>query len=184
MAGEKKYIALEATSQEIRAIGYNTANRIGDQSNETGGSATTGTVFAKLNKLIEQLTTVVSSVGNCIDGLSIIHNILGSSTASDNTVVEMLNQILNLMSAQTGVIRHIQRGTIKDTDKTGVITVSLAGFTNLDKMFVLINGHIFHGSGIYQPSWATIASTTELRVGVATSSNYLTHIEYQVIETY
>lgn len=63
MAGEKKYIALEATSQEIRAIGYNTANRIGDQSNETGGSATEGTVFAKLNKLIEQLTTVVSSIG-------------------------------------------------------------------------------------------------------------------------
>ncbi len=184
MAGEKKYIALEATSQEIRAIGYNTANRIGDQSNETGGSATEGTVFAKLNKLIEQLTTVVSSVGNCIDGLSIIHNILGSSTASDNTVIEMLNQILNLMSAQTGVIRHIQRGTIKDTDRTGVITVSLAGFTNLDKMFVLINGYIFRGNGLYETSWATIASTTELRVGVATSSNYTTHIEYQVIETY
>lgn len=64
MADDKKYIALEATSQEIRAIGYNTANRIGDQSNETGGSATEGTVFAKLNKLIEQLTTVLASVGS------------------------------------------------------------------------------------------------------------------------
>lgn len=64
MADDKKYIALEATSQEIRAIGYNTANRIGDQSNETGGSATEGTVFAKLNNLIEQLTTVVASVGS------------------------------------------------------------------------------------------------------------------------
>jgi hypothetical protein len=64
MAGEKKYIALEATSQEIRAIGYNTANRIGDTPDETGGSATEGTVFAKLNKLIEQLTTVLASVGS------------------------------------------------------------------------------------------------------------------------
>ena len=64
MADDKKYIALEATSQEIRAIGYNTANRIGDQSNETGGSATEGTVFAELNKLIEQLTTVLASVGS------------------------------------------------------------------------------------------------------------------------
>ena len=64
MADDKKYIALEATSQEIRAIGYNTANRIGDQANETGGSATEGTVFAKLNKLIEQLTTVLASVGS------------------------------------------------------------------------------------------------------------------------
>lgn len=184
MADDKKYIALEATSQEIRAICGNTYNRIGETSNETGGSATEGTVFAKLNNLIEQLTTVVSSVGNCIDGLSIIHNILGSSTASDNTVVEMLNQILNLMSAQTGVIRHIQRGKVVDYDKTGVKTVSLAGFTNLDKMFVLMNGYIYRGSGLYEPSWATIASTTELRVGVATSSNYSTHIEYQVIETY
>lgn len=64
MADDKKYIALEATSQEIRAIGYNTVNRIGDQSDETGGSATEGTVFAKLNKLIEQLTTVLASVGS------------------------------------------------------------------------------------------------------------------------
>lgn len=183
MAGEKKYIALEATSQEIRAIGYNTANRIGDQSNETGGSATEGTVFAKLNNLIEQLTTVASSVGNCIDGLSIIHNILGSSTASDNTVTEMLNQILNSMSEQTGVIRHIQRGTVEDNDKTGVKTVSLVGFTNLDKMFVLVSGYIYRGSGDYHTPWATIASTTELRVETATT-NYVAHVEYQVIETY
>lgn len=63
MAGEKKYIALEATSQEIRAICGNTYIRIGETPNETGGSATEGTVFAKLNKLIEQLTTVVSSIG-------------------------------------------------------------------------------------------------------------------------
>lgn len=183
MAGEKKYIALEATSQEIRAIGYNTANRIGDQPNETGGSATEGTVFAKLNNLIEQLTTVVSRTGDCIDGLSIIHNILGSSAASDPTVLEMLNQILNLMSAQTGVIRHIQRGTVEDTDRTGVKTVSLVGFTNLDKMFVLVSGYIFHGNGDYSTPWATIASTTELRVETATS-NYSAYIEYQVIETY
>ena len=184
MADDKKYIALEATSQEIRAIGYNTANRIGDQANETGGSATEGTVFAKLNKLIEQLTTVVSSTGNCIDGLSIIHNILGSSTTSEYTVTEMLNQILNLMSAQTGVIRHIQRGKVVDHDKTGVKTVALEGFTNLDKMFVLVSGNIYRGNGLYQPVWATIASTTELRVETATSANYMTHIEYQVIETY
>ena len=64
MADDKKYIALEATSQEIRAICGNTYNRIGETSNETGGSATEGTVFAKLNKLIEQLTTVLASVGS------------------------------------------------------------------------------------------------------------------------
>lgn len=64
MADDKKYIALEATSQEIRGICGNTYIRIGETSNETGGSATEGTVFAKLNKLIEQLTTVVASVGS------------------------------------------------------------------------------------------------------------------------
>ena len=176
MAGEKKYIALEETSQDI-------LSKIGITA-DTGGSETEGSLMAKANSAVHLARLNNGSIGNCIDGLSIIHNILGSSTASDNTVVEMLNQILNLMSAQTGVIRHIQRGTIKDADRTGVITVSLAGFTNLDKMFVLINGYIFRGSGLYEPSWATIASTTELRVGVATSSNYTTHIEYQVIETY
>lgn len=184
MAGEKKYIALEATSQEIRAIGYNTANRIGDQSNETGGSATEGTVFAKLNKLIEQLTTVVSRTGDCIDGLSIIHKILGSSAASDPTVVEMLNQILNLMSAQTGVIRHIQRGKVVDYDKTGVKTVVLEGFTNFDKMFVLVSGWTYAGNAGIESPWATIVSTSELRVSTSNSSNYRTHVEYQVIETY
>lgn len=184
MAGEKKYIALEATSQEIRAIGYNTANRIGDQSNETGGSATEGTVFAKLNNLIEQLTTVVSSIGTCIDGLSIIHNTLGPSTASDTTVIEMLNQILNSMSTPTGVIRHIQRGKVVDYNKTGVETVALEGFTNFDKMFVLVSGWIYGGSSGIESPWATIVSTSELRVSTSNSSNYRTHVEYQVIETY
>ncbi len=179
MAGEKKYIALEATSQEIRAIGYNTANRIGDQSNETGGSATEGTVFAKLNKLIEQLTTVVSSVGNCIDGLSIIHNILGSSTASDNTVVEMLNQILNLMSAQTGVIRHIQRGNVitsSASDHGG--TVTLAGFTDLEKMVVILNGDKYSGSGVYSAVYLDKLTLTSLSVQGERGGSY----SYQVIE--
>lgn len=71
MADDKKYIALEATSQEIRAIGYNTANRIGDKSNETGGSATEGTVFAKLNNLIEQLTTLATNIGTDEDGATV-----------------------------------------------------------------------------------------------------------------
>lgn len=168
MAGEKKYIALEATSQEIRAIGYNTANRIGDQSNETGGSATEGTVFAKLNKLIEQLTALATNIG---------------TNTSEETVNEKLDEIINSVSTSTGVIRHIQRGTIEDTDRTGVKTVSLVGFTNLDKMFVLVSGYIFHGNGNYSTPWATIASTTELRVETATS-NYSAYIKYQVIETY
>ena len=71
MADDKKYIALETTSQEIRTICGSTAVRIGDKSSETGGSATEGTVFAKLNKLIEQLTTVVSSIGTDEDGATV-----------------------------------------------------------------------------------------------------------------
>ena len=160
---------MEATSQEIRAIGYNTANRIGDQSNETGGSATEGTVFAKLNNLIEQLTALATNIG---------------TNTSEETVNEKLDEIINSVSTSTGVIRHIQRGTIQDTDITGLAIVSLEGFTNLDKMFVLVSGYIFRGDSGYKPPSATIASTTELRAEIGTAKSYTTYIEYQVIETY
>lgn len=170
MAGEKKYIALEATSQEIRGICGNTYIRIGETPNETGGSATEGTVFAKLNKLIEQLTALATNIG---------------TNTSEETVNEKLNQILNSMSTQTGVIRHIQRGKVVDSDKTGFKTVALEGFTNLDKMFVLVSGWIWHGNTTgYKTPCVTIASTTELRVETANTSNYEAHVEYQVIETY
>lgn len=163
MADDKKYIALEDTSQEIRAICGNTYNRIGETSNETGGSATTGTVFAKLNKLIEQLTTVVSSIG----------------TNTEETVNEKLNQILNSMSAQTGVIKHIQRGFVYvDGANDSSSQVTLTGFTNLEKMVAILNGDSYLGSGGYSGIFLAELTLTSLSTRRARGGAY----SYQVIE--
>ncbi len=164
MAENKNYIALEATSQEIRAIGYNTANRIGDQSNETGGSATEGTVFAKLNNLIEQLTALVTNIG---------------TNTSEETVNEKLDEIINSVSTSTGVIRHIQRGNVitsSANDHGG--TVTLAGFTDLEKMVVILNGDKYSGSGVYSAVYLDKLTLTSLSVQGERGGSY----SYQVIE--
>ena len=56
--------------------------------------------------------------------------------ASVSEVKTDTGNILNLASQDSGVIKHIQRGV----GTGGTITVQLAGFTNIDKMIVIING--------------------------------------------
>lgn len=164
MAGEKKYIALEATSQEIRAICGNTYNRIGETSNETGGSATEGTVFAKLNKLIEQLTALATNIG---------------TNTSEETVNEKLDEIINSVSTSTGVIKHIQRGNVitSSANEHGG-TVTLAGFTDLEKMVVILNGDKYSGSGVYSAVYLDKLTLTSLSVQGERGGSY----SYQVIE--
>lgn len=85
---------------------------IGD-TGDTGGSTVAGTVMSKLNEILEQL---------------------GISTTG-STVQEVLEELLN----QPKIIRHIQRGTYKTTGAKQY-RIDLAGFTNVDKMIVLIDG--------------------------------------------
>lgn len=53
--------------------------------------------------------------------------------------------IKSQLSGGSGIIRHIQQGIIK-TSRGNPTNISLAGFTNINKMIYLINGFAGNGS--------------------------------------
>ena len=123
---------------------------IGD-TGDTGGSTVAGTVMAKLNEILEQL---------------------GISTTG-NTVQEVLEELLN----QPKIIRHIQRGTYKTTGAQQY-SIGLTGFTNVDKMIVLLNG----GSRAPgEPGLYSLTTTTLVVSNIYQPDNYIGG-SYQVIE--
>lgn len=179
MAGEKKYIALEETSQDI-------LSNIGN----TDDSETTDTLYGRVNNIITKednlkqlgLTTdtkvddILSAVGSTSD------------TGGTNTTGSAMAKI-NALLEKTKFINHIQRGLIKITASSSNIgtkseTVTLVGFSNVENMIVLLDGSAgYTKSGItdiYSPYLKSLTKDT-LEVGVAGINNTYS-ISYQVIE--
>lgn len=107
-----------------------------------------------------------------------IRNTLGEFSGGggiESNVVEMLQELLT----QPKVIKHIQRGKVT-TSSSGAnsATVELAGFTNIDKMIVLLDGDAFFGNSVYSSVYVDSLSLTQLKTLKATGGSY----SYQVIE--
>ena len=120
---------------------------------DSGGSSTEGSLMAKLNEILEQL---------------------GIST-SGSTVQEVLEELLN----QPKIIKHIQRGFVTTNSANGASgTVTLAGFTNLEKMVAILNGSAFLGSSTYSGIYLKELTLTSLSTLKAQGGSY----SYQVIE--
>ena len=100
--------------------------------------------------------------------------------------IERINAAIEaLQNASTGAVRHIQRGTM--TLSADITTVSLSGFTNLNKMVVLLNGENSHysGSGIDGSPYVKNLTVDTLSLSSSYySSGYNNEFSYQVIEFY
>ena len=105
-----------------------------------------------------------------------IRNTLGefSGGGIESNVVEMLQELLT----QPKVIKHIQRGKVTTSSSANSATVELAGFTNIDKMIVLLDGDAFFGNSVYSSVYVDSLSLTQLKTLKATGGSY----SYQVIE--
>lgn len=94
------------------------------------------------------------------------------------------------------IIKHIQRGTASASTSSATTSIYLTGFTNLNKMVVLLNGMSLNhyqreGTGTYTPTpyYVSSLTTSTLTVGhIGKAGNYNTNtystIGYQVIEFY
>ena len=104
----------------------------------------------------------------------------------DSLETAIQNYIAN---GNSPVVKHIQRGTFQLTSGNSTTTGTLSGFTNIDKMIVLING-----SGHYEetsnywgyarlPYLKTLA-TSSMTVGTSSAPSKNETCGYQVIEFY
>lgn len=86
-------------------------------------------------------------------------------------------------------IKHIQRGTAQFTSYSAdTVTISLSGFSNIDKMIVLLNGASYSNNnnnfllGVPYMSELTLSALKVNRVGLSSGSYENEPFSYQVIE--
>lgn len=117
---------------------------------------------------------------------SVFDGVIEVLNSLQSQVDEMQNVISNLATksdlANVGVaVKKIQRGTARTGNgDQAVADISLSGFTNLNKMFVILNGIVGSSSGSGSGAvYMTSLTTTKLSVK---SNYYNSDFSYQVIE--
>lgn len=129
--------------------------------NATGGTATAGGIFAKLNKLLTDWTT--------------------ARAGKIDTIATDISAL-----AAGKVVKSVQRGTIAGNGTTPTLTISIASVNPL-KCAVLINGSPKSTSGGYSPTILNSITTNSLVLGHTTpgfNTDALYHTSWQVIEFY
>lgn len=148
-------VAKEASVQQIDAALGKTA--------DVGGTQSTGTAMAKLNKILEKC-----GIGE-----------------TGKTILQILEELLQ----QPKVIKHIQRGLINytstsDDTSNAAESVTLAGFTNIEKMIVILDGSVGrtkNGATTTYTPYVSELTVNTLTTTVSIVNNTYT-IGYQVIE--
>lgn len=116
---------------------------------------------------------------------------IATETTQDE-LKNLLQEIKAKLDNSSGVVKRIQRGKITFGSDASTTTISLSGFTNPDKMIVLLNGSDYYSSsasGNYMSENYDyyIESLTATRL-VVSRYNYVNVIDregsYQVIEFY
>ena len=100
---------------------------------------------------------------------------LGKIGSSGKDISEILEELLS----QPKIIKHIQRGFVTTNSANGASgTVTLAGFTNLEKMVAILNGSAFLGRSTYSGIYLKELTLTSLSTLKAQGGSY----SYQVVE--
>lgn len=143
-----------------------------------------------LMKQVNATQTEVNNVGSTIEvalkdvakeaSVQEIQDKIGETTdtgGSQNSGT--VNAKLNALLEAPKVIKHIQRGFVSTNysgDASG--TVTLAGFTDLEKMVVILNGDSFMGDSVYSAIYLKELTLTSLSTLRGSGGSY----SYQVIE--
>lgn len=159
---------------------------------DTGGSATAGTVMGKLNAIITDAESIKTNTD--------VNNTASSTGTLSQKMTQLINDVATLSSAVSalqstvagmpqGIVRHIQRGTFTPGSNSA-ITISLSGFTDVNKMIVLIDGignKEVGDKARNAPFYISDITTTLLTLGknnAEYTSNKNVIAGYQVIEFY
>ncbi|WMI80893.1 hypothetical protein [Anaerotignum sp. MB30-C6] len=137
---------------------------------DTGGSEAGGTIFGKLNRIIQDILGMITNLGKPTDT---------GATVTTGSMFAKLNSILS-----KGCVKSVQCGTVSMDSVTKQVTISQV---DLSKSFVLIN--FYSGSFV---SYSTIdigvavhfSNSTTLNFRSTAYTYYTTVAHWQVIEFY
>jgi hypothetical protein len=113
-----------------------------------------------------------------------------ATETTQNELKILIQEIKDSLANSSGVVRHIQRGQIVFNNTDITVGISLDGFTNPDKMIVLLNGSDYFSSNANDMSQTYDYYIESLSVSeLVVSRHGATDIKeragsYQVIEFY
>ena len=182
----------EITNAEIQEINDAVADisaLIGAAAN-TGGTATVGTVMAKLNQLLTDWTnTRATRIDSIYTNIGTAANTGGTTTAG--TIMAKLNALLSTVSNGVG-IKSVQRGVFSETpnadDKRQYINITISE-VDPSKTFIILRGGIaagYAGSSSCNMGYVTSLSSQQFTyvVGQGVTIYSPVNINYQVVEFY
>lgn len=143
---------------------------------------------------IDEISTDVGSVGTNVAAVQStsdeIKALIGTEIATQLSALEA-NVIAAMPSGSSGLtscIRKIQRGTLQYTklNYNEEISATLSGFSDLSKMFVIINAGMvkYSDTATDGAGGAYVASLAKTKLTINSYSNYVGYVSYQVIEFY
>lgn len=121
-----------------------------------------------------------------IEALQEIVTQLEKNDTDINAAIASINAAINeLKNASSGAVRHIQRGVLTGMS-TKLSDITLKGFTNANKMMVILNNAPFYDQ--YYPQrigpYVHNLTVTTLTIGVGETAMNTATMSYQVIEFY
>lgn len=133
-----------------------------------------GEMFIALESTLQEVKTTVEGVKTDVGAVKT--DVGGVKTDTED--------IKSQLSGGSGIIRHIQRGlaTFKKMSNN-TATIALSGFTDINKMIVIINGTIEGGSDMGVTPYIESFSLNELVMKAYYVAQEST-VSYQVIEFY
>lgn len=131
-------------------------------------------ISTEIGTALEGVAQETTSQSIKTDTQTIINTLGTSGGGSNDTVIEMLETLLNTPK----IIKHIQRGVSTFTQTT--INIQLSGFTKAEKMIAIIDGGWDDRGDVIFPR---ISSLTESNLAVSSDGYNVSYfVSYQVIE--
>lgn len=109
-------------------------------------------------------------------------------TSEFKSLDKIVEEKVNTAITNRSVIRHIQRGYVDVSSNKGSSSVELTGFTDANKMVVILGGSTFVDYNKFDVTWTAVPyvramNRTSLVIGWENSySGYSGTVGYQVVE--
>lgn len=163
---------LKSTTSNINSTVSEVQNNISEMNNNIsnlstktdieGVNSNVSSVDSNLSGKVDNLTTIVNQLSGKIDEL-----LSGGSSGGISSC-----------------IRHIQRGTSNISSTERIVDVSLRGFSDIDKMFAIVNSSSVDATGEVMGVVVDGLTRTTLSVAATSRPDDSVDFSYQVIEFY
>lgn len=184
-SGDKVYIADKPTLDSVNT-------KLGE-TNNNGGSASAGSIFAKLNAIISSIATHVASWTAAraakMDNLDVKVSTMETETQAAARYSALLNKVTEAVAAATNnrsAVKSIQRGILPATEALDdSFTVTIAA-VDPAKCVVMFDNRVFsHSNPVYGPAFVSLTSTAlTVRRPLAGGLTSYVQCMWQIIEYY